>query len=76
MQVRTTPPAPEPIALRLKDAARAVGVSDRHLSDYIRDGSLPSVRLGGALLILKADLVDFLKARRTPAMPPVGVTRG
>lgn len=72
MQVRPTPPAQEVIAMRPREAAKAIGVTERFLSDYLKSGELPSVRLGGARLILRADLVKFLQDRRTGA----GVTRG
>ncbi|MCE9590238.1 MAG: helix-turn-helix domain-containing protein [Planctomycetes bacterium] len=64
MNVRPTIATPEPVSYRLEDAARAVGVSARHLSDYIRTGELPASKLGTATVILRSDLIAFVRARR------------
>ncbi|MFO0877409.1 MAG: helix-turn-helix domain-containing protein [Gemmataceae bacterium] len=35
-----------PLALRPKDAAKALSISPRHLWQLTKDGAIPSVRLG------------------------------
>lgn len=64
LEVRPQQPAPEPLAYRLKDAARAVGVTPRHLQNFIRSGELPSSRIGAAVVVQRSDLLKFLQARR------------
>ncbi|MCE9589580.1 MAG: helix-turn-helix domain-containing protein [Planctomycetes bacterium] len=71
MNVRPAEPGPESIALRVDDAARAIGVSGRHLRDFIKTGELPAARLGTAVVVLRSDLIAFLEARRT-ASPTAG----
>ena len=42
----TTEGTPPPLALRPRDAARALGVSPRTLWQWTRDGLVPCVRVG------------------------------
>ena len=41
---------PEPLALRPRDAARALGISERTLWDWARTERLPHVRIGNVVL--------------------------
>ena len=41
---------PEPLALRPRDAARALGISERTLWDWTRTEGLPHVRIGNVVL--------------------------
>ena len=41
---------PEPLAYRPKDAARALGISERTLWDWARTEGLPYVRIGNVVL--------------------------
>lgn len=66
----TTPTSPDsrsqPIALRPRDAASALGLSERTLwAQSAPRGPIPCVRLGGSVLYIVSDLVAFLAAQRT-----------
>jgi len=39
-------PIPAPLALRPREAARALGISTRHLWQLTKDGVVPHVRVG------------------------------
>lgn len=62
--------------VRAGDVADLLGVNVRTVRRWIKDGSLVSVRVGGARLIAKADLANFLQpikpeeAFRTRAKKP------
>lgn len=53
--------------LSLKEAARQLGVSDRAVYVWIRDGRLPAVKLG-TRWIIRASVVDRLLRE---GLPPV-----
>lgn len=56
----------EPLAYRVKEAARLMGMGKSKLFELIKGGQLPARKVGGATLILRADLVAFLdRAPRT-----------
>lgn len=66
--VSTTRAAPlEPIALRIPDASRASGLSRTKLYELMEAGELPSVKVGGRRLILRADLEAFFLHLRNSA---------
>ncbi len=50
-----------PLVVDLQNAARLVGVSDRHLRKFLDE--LPHVRIGGRLLFRVDALRDWLAAR-------------
>lgn len=59
----TTSPAITPMALRPRDAARALGISARTLWALTAPrGPIPAVRLGRAVLYRPADLDAWLSA--------------
>ena len=51
------------LALRPKEAAAALGVSDRTLRTWMRNEGLPHFRLHGTVLIPTADLREWIVAR-------------
>ena len=61
--------APQPVdlagrlALRPAEAARALGVAERTLRDWMRNEGLPFVRVGGAVLVPTAQLRAWLAQR-------------
>ncbi|AOO79555.1 helix-turn-helix domain-containing protein [Bosea vaviloviae] len=56
----------EPLAYRVKDAARLLGMGKSKLFELIADGRLPVRKIGGATVIMRADLIAFLeRAPRT-----------
>lgn len=54
-----TPPA-DALTLSLRDAARRLGVSQRHLWTLVNAGTIPHVRLDRRLLIPVETLRDWL----------------
>jgi excisionase family DNA binding protein len=67
--VRTSPknfrPEPEPLALRINDAARVVGISRSSIYNLIREGRLRSIKVAGVRLVLKDELLGLLGIRAT-----------
>jgi excisionase family DNA binding protein len=59
----TSPREVEPLALRPRDAAAALGVSERVLLDWRKNEGLPYVRLGSTVLHPVDELRAWLKAR-------------
>ncbi len=51
------------VALRPREVAAALGVSDRVLRQWMRDEGLPYVRLGGAVMIRVSSLERWLADR-------------
>lgn len=51
----------EPLAYRVKDAARLLGMGKSKLFELIADGRLPARKIGSATLILRTDLIAFLE---------------
>lgn len=47
----------EPLALRAREAAIALGVSERTLFDLTREGVIPSVRLTNKIVVYPIDVV-------------------
>jgi excisionase family DNA binding protein len=60
-----------PLALRPREAAKALGISARHLWQLTKDGHIPSVRVGSGkrrtVLYPLADLQAWLTRQATPA---------
>ena len=57
----------ERLSYGLDEAAASIGVSRRTLYDYIGDGRLKTVKIGGRRLIFREDLLAFLAAARAAA---------
>ena len=61
----------EPLALAPRDAARAIGVSERTLWTYTRTHGVPHVRLGRRILYPVRELTEWLASRAAAgAMAP------
>jgi excisionase family DNA binding protein len=52
--------APQTIAFRIRDAARATSLSERTIWAAIQRGDLPASKMGRALLIKPADLEGWV----------------
>jgi excisionase family DNA binding protein len=52
------------IALRPREAAEALGVSDRTLRTWMRDEELPYIQIDRGILIPIADLTEWINERR------------
>lgn len=72
MNVRTTPPPADVLALRPRDAARALGISERCLWSLTQRGEVPHVKIGGRLVLYpRAALVDWLeRSAKQPSFKP------
>jgi excisionase family DNA binding protein len=53
---------PEPIALRVQDAASYIGLSRSRLYELIQEGSIEARKLGARTVIPTASLRAFLEA--------------
>lgn len=62
----------QPIAFDLQSAAAAVGLSDRTLRDAIADGSLTAHYQGRKPLILRDDLIEYIRSLPTEKGGPRG----
>lgn len=63
-------PAIEPIAMRVPEACRFVGVSRSTLYVLIGQGEVEIIKLGSSTLVLTSGLKRLVERRRTPA--PLG----
>jgi len=59
---------PEPLSLRIGDAARALGISERKLHDLTKRGAVPHVRLDGVILYPLPALRSWLASSATRAV--------
>jgi excisionase family DNA binding protein len=64
MDIATMNPLQSPLALRPREAAKALGISPRHLWQLTKDGQIPCVRVGSGkrrtVLYPVADLQTWL----------------
>lgn len=60
----TAPPSPEPICVRVNDAARMIGVGRTKLYELIAAGEVETVKLGKSTRITTASLHDLIKRQR------------
>jgi excisionase family DNA binding protein len=60
------PPVVEPIAVRVPDAARLIGLSRSRLYELMKRGEVEYVKVGGATLIPYEALRDFIARQRRP----------
>lgn len=51
-----------PLAYRIEDAAAAIGIGRSTLFEYIKDGRIPSRKIGNSTVIRHRDLEAFLDA--------------
>ena len=59
--------ASEPGALRPRDAARFLSISERHLWALTKRGEVPSLKLGRVTLYARETLVELLRKRSAAA---------
>lgn len=59
-----TKEAVRPLALRSREAAKALGISERTLARLKAGGELPFVRVGAVILFAVNDLQSWLAGRR------------
>lgn len=57
------PATPAPLALRPRDAAKALGIGQRHLWSLTNRGEIPHVRVGRAVLYPIIELERWLAER-------------
>jgi excisionase family DNA binding protein len=57
-------PSPEPICVRVNDAARMIGVGRTKLYELIAAGEVETVKLGKATRITTASLHDLVRRQR------------
>jgi len=60
----TAPLSPEPICVRVNDAARMIGVGRTKLYELIAAGEVETVKLGKATRVTTASLHDLIKRQR------------
>ncbi|MGW8201212.1 helix-turn-helix domain-containing protein [Sphingomonas bisphenolicum] len=60
----TTLPPPEPICVRINEAARMIGVGRTKLYELIAAGEIETVKLGKATRITTASLHDLVRRQR------------
>ncbi|SFG51600.1 DNA binding domain-containing protein, excisionase family [Novosphingobium sp. CF614] len=56
-------PAPEPICVRVNEAARMIGVGRTKLYELIAAGEVKTVKLGKATRVTTASLRDLVRRR-------------
>ena len=56
------------LAYSLKEAAKRLGVSDRHLRKFVQTGELVSFQLGRSRRISERALADFIRTREAQAV--------
>lgn len=60
----TAPPSPDPICLRVNDAARMIGVGRTKLYALIAAGEVETVKLGKSTRVTTASLRDLVRRQR------------
>ncbi|AMK24631.1 helix-turn-helix domain-containing protein [Sphingobium sp. SJ10-10] len=60
----TAPPRPDPICVRVNDAAHMIGVGRTKLYALIAAGEVETVKLGKATRITTASLHDLIRRQR------------
>jgi len=58
------PPPPDPICVRVNDAARMIGVGRTKLYELIAAGEVETVKLGKSTRITTASLHDLVRRQR------------
>lgn len=65
-----TTPAITPLALRPRDAAVALGISERLLQDWAKEHGLPCLRLGQVVLYPVDEVRQWLREKVLGNTPP------
>ncbi|OYX65688.1 MAG: excisionase [Sphingomonadales bacterium 32-64-17] len=63
----TARPSPDPICVRVNDAARMIGVGRTKLYELIAAGEVETVKLGKSTRITTASLHDLIRRQRGAA---------
>lgn len=63
----TARPSPDPICIRVNDAARMIGVGRTKLYELIATGEVDAVKLGKSTRVTTASLHDLIRRRRGAA---------
>lgn len=64
MRSQAEPPRPEPISVRIPEAARLTGLSRSRLYELMKNGEVEYVKVGNSTLILVAGLRAFIEGKR------------
>lgn len=59
-----------PVALSIKDAARALGLGESYIWILVQSGALPSFKLGKRRLISSRALAEFVQQQEAEAAQP------
>ncbi len=62
----TRPPSPEPICVKVNDAARMIGVGRTKLYELIASGEIEAIKLGKSTRITTASLHALVSRQREP----------
>ena len=62
--------SPEPICVRINDAARMIGVGRTKLYELIAAGEIETVKFGKSTRITTASLHDLVRQQRSACKPP------
>ena len=60
----TRPPVVQPLLLATRDAARALGISERKLADLKSSGEIAHVRIGRAVRFAVTDLQAYIDSKK------------
>ena len=60
------PPPVEPICVKVKDAARMIGVGRTKLYELIASGEIEAIKLGKSTRIMTASLHELVMRQREP----------
>jgi hypothetical protein len=69
-----TPPVIQPLALRPRDAAIALGISERLLQDWSKNQDLPCIRIGQVVLYPVDEIRQWLRHRALADLKTVVTT--
>mgnify|MGYP002780297856 CR=1 FL=1 len=62
----TSPPSPDPICVKVTDAARMIGVGRTKLYELIASGEIEVIKLGKSTRITTASLRELVRRQRVP----------
>ena len=62
----TRPPSPEPICVKVNDAARMIGVGRTKLYELIASGEIEAIKLGKSTRITTVSLHELVRRQREP----------
>lgn len=51
----------QPLTVSVKTTSILLSICERTVWDLIRDGSLPSIRIGSRVLVVYQDIIDFIR---------------